>query len=350
MPATTASEKMRQMAMNMQMKMQSQEMEQMEEDMESLRQLLENLVGLSFDQEDLMNEIQSSQINTPHYVDLVQEQFKLKDDFRLVEDSLRALAKRVFQIESYVTEKVTEIKGNMKDGIKNLEERRKPQAASNQQKTMKNVNDLALMLSEVMQQMQQQMAGNMPGNQQCNNPGGQGSSGKKPSDKMSQGQKSLGEQMKKMKEGLEKGQGAPGSKEFAQMAARQAALRKALQEKQKELQGQGKGSKELEELIEQMNKVETDLVNKTLTNEMMKRQQDIMTRLLEHEKAERERDKDNKRKSETAGEYERKIPPSLEEYIKKREAEIEMYKEVSPSLKPYYKFLVEEYFKTLKEK
>jgi len=44
------------------------------------------------------------------------------------------------------------------------------------------------------------------------------------------------------------------------------------------------------------------------------------------------------------------MPPSLEEYIKKRESEIDMYKAVSPDLKPYYKFLVEEYFKSLKNK
>ncbi|MFT5912568.1 MAG: hypothetical protein ACI9XO_004107, partial [Paraglaciecola sp.] len=143
------------------------------------------------------------------------------------------------------------------------------------------------------------------------------------------------------------GQGGQ-SKQFAKMAARQAALRQALQEKQKEMQGQGQGSKELQDMIEQMNKNEIDLVNKNLTNEMLNRQQDIMTKLLEHEKAERERDKDNKRKSESAGTYERKMPPSLEEYIKKRESEIEQYKDVSPSLKPYYKFLVEEYFKELK--
>jgi len=43
------------------------------------------------------------------------------------------------------------------------------------------------------------------------------------------------------------------------------------------------------------------------------------------------------------------MPPSLEEYIKKRESEIDMYKAVSPALKPYYKFLVEEYFKSLKK-
>ena len=49
-----------------------------------------------------------------------------------------------------------------------------------------------------------------------------------------------------------------------------------------------------------------------------------------------------------ASDKKRKMPPSLEEYIKQRESEIEMYKAVSPSLKPYYKFLVEEYFKKLK--
>ena len=43
------------------------------------------------------------------------------------------------------------------------------------------------------------------------------------------------------------------------------------------------------------------------------------------------------------------MPPSLEEYLKKREAEIDLYKSVSPSLRPYYKMLVEEYFNSLKQ-
>lgn len=343
-----ASQKMKDMAEAMSMMMQSQEMEQMEEDIKALRQLLENLVGLSFDQESLIDKFNATEINTPRYVELVQEQFKLKDDFRLIEDSLQALSKRVFQIESFVTEKVTEIKDNMKSGIEDLEERRKPQASDHQQRAMKNVNDLALMLSEVMNQMQQQMSGMMAGNQMCNNPGGQGQSGKVPKDKISPGQKSLNEQMQQMKDRMEKGMGGPSSKDFAEMAARQAALRKALKEKQKKLQEQGKGSKELQDIMDHMDKIEEDLVNKRLTNEMMKRQQDILSRLLEHEKAEREREYDEQRKSEQASQQERRIPPSMEEYLKKREAEIDMYKAVSPSLKPYYKFLVEEYFKSLK--
>ena len=49
----------------------------------------------------------------------------------------------------------------------------------------------------------------------------------------------------------------------------------------------------------------------------------------------------------TAKQKARKMPPSIEEYLKKREAEIELYKTVPPSLKPYYRDLVEKYFKTI---
>ncbi|MCB0634081.1 MAG: DUF4175 family protein [Saprospiraceae bacterium] len=342
-----AAEQMREMAMQMQMQMQQQEMEQMQEDMQALRQLLENLVGLSFDQEDLIDEFAEVNINTPRYVELVQDQFKLQDDFRLIEDSLQALSKRVFQIESYVTEKVTEIKDNMNNALDDLEERRKPQAGDHQQRAMTNVNDLALMLSETMNQMQQQMSGMMQGNQMCTKPGGQGKQGQQPQDKLSPGQQGVNEQMQRLRDQLKSGKGA-SSRDFAQLAARQAALRKALREKQNELQKQGKGSKELEDIIQQMDKTETELVNKQLSNETMKRQEDILTRLLEHEKAEREREFDKKRQAESGTEKERKIPPSMEEYLKKRQAEIEMYKAVSPSLKPYYKYLVEEYLKSLK--
>ena len=58
-----AAQKMKQMAQQMQQGMESGEMEQMEEDMAALRQLLENLVGLSFDQEELINEVRANTIN-----------------------------------------------------------------------------------------------------------------------------------------------------------------------------------------------------------------------------------------------------------------------------------------------
>ena len=346
-----AAEKMKDMAAQMAMEMEAGEMEQMQEDIKALRQLLENLITLSFDQEGLVEDFNRSRVNTPRYVDLVQDQFKIKDDFKLVEDSLQALSKRVFQIESFVTEKVSDIKVDIAGSLEHLEERRKTQASETQRRTMKSLNDLALMLSEVMEQMQKQMSGSMPGSQMCQNPGdGQGKDGKKPSDKMGKAQEQLNKQMQQMKKAMEQGGGGKMSEQFAKMAAKQAALREALKQMKKEAQeqGQGEGTKELQEIIDQMNKTETDLVNKRLTNEMLKRQEEIKTRLLEAEKSARERQWDDKRKAETAKQIERKLPPALEKYIKEREAEIEMFKTVSPALKPYYKFMVEEYYKSLK--
>ena len=129
------------------------------------------------------------------------------------------------------------------------------------------------------------------------------------------------------------------------MAAKQAALRNALRQLQKEKQQQGKGDKALDEIMQEMDKIETDLVNKRLTNEMMKRQQEILTRLLEEERAEREREQDEQREAQSAKQQPAKLPPALEEYLKKRRAEVDLFRTVSPALKPYYKQLVEEYIK-----
>lgn len=360
----SAAQKMKSMASNLQMQMQSGEMEQKMEDLKALRQLLENLLTLSFEQEQLIDDISEVDPLTPRYKELITVQFDLKEDFRMIEDSLQALSKRVIEIESFVTEKVTEIKADMNHALDNLEgletnnsiagllEQNVSKANQNQRSTMKNINDLALMLDESMQQMQQSMSSSS-GQGSCDKPGGDGKSGKdgpQPKDKISQGQKSLNQQLQQMQQGMKQGNG-PNAKDFAQAAARQAAMRKALEQMKKELQEEGKGGgNDLQKLIDEMNKTEIDLVNKRLDNEMLKRQQDILTCLLEAENADRQRKLDNERKSKTAQEMENDIPPALEEYLKKRESELDLYKTVSPSLNPFYKKLVDEYYKALKKR
>jgi hypothetical protein len=348
-----AAKKMKELAEKMGDTMESGEMEQMEEDMRAMRQLLENILTLSFKQEDVIQEFNRVNNNTPAYVRLVQEQAKIRDNFKMVEDSLHALSKRVFQLESFITEKTQEIRQNVATSISKLEDRKKHEAADNQQRTMKNLNDLALMLNETMEQMQQDMANMMPGTQMCKKPGS--SKGNKPGsvpmDKITEGQKGVTEQMKKLKEGRDKGEMQPGeqSKQFAEIAAQQAALRKALEQLQKEKQERGKGDKGLQEIIDQMNKNEIDLVNKRLTNETLKRQQNIITRLLEADKAEREQDWDDKRKAERPNDVARQIPPAMEEYLKKRMAETESYKTIPPSVQPFYKSLIEQYYQSIEK-
>ncbi len=352
-----ASQKMKKMAAQMESQMMEGASEQMQEDIETLRQLLENLVTLSFDQEGLVNSINRTTINTPKYIELLQEQMKISDDFKVVEDTLQALSKRQPDLESFVLEKVTEVKHQLGKSLTQLEDRNKPEANQSQRTTMTNLNDLALMLSESMEQMQQQMAGMMSGSQMCQNPGkkpgqkqGKGNKGGVPMDKISEGQEKMTEGLKEMIEKMKEGGGKGGSaKDFAEAAAKQAALRKALEELQQGQQESGQGaSDELQKIIDEMDKQEIDLVNKRLDNDMLMRQQEIVTRLLEAENAQKEREYDEQRKSNEGQDVKRALPPSLEEYIKQRKAQLEQYKYVSPEMKPHYKRLVEDYYKKLK--
>ncbi|MBK9379142.1 MAG: DUF4175 family protein [Saprospiraceae bacterium] len=348
-----AANKMEEQAESMEQEMQSGEKEQHEEDIKVIRQLLENLVALSFDQESLIKEMSQTNPQTPHYVSLVQDQFRLKDNFRLIEDTLTELSKRVFEISTYVMDKVDEINDNFKQTINHLEARSVSAASGNQHRVMKNANDLAVMLSETLSNKQKKAAAcNKPGNGSCNKPGGTGKKpgkSKSPSDKISQGQTKLGDDMKKLQQKMQNGEGKL-SKEFAELAAKQAQLRKMLQELEQEKKERGEGGGQLKDIQNEMNKTEKELVNKQLTNETLKRQQETTTRLLEAERAEREREYKEERKSETGTNIDRKFPPQLEEYIKQRQAETEWFKQVSPDLKPFYKKLVEDYYQSLKSR
>ncbi|MBK9047452.1 MAG: hypothetical protein IPL74_12310 [Bacteroidetes bacterium] len=69
------------------------EEESAEEDMNALRALLENLIRFSFNQESLMEELKTMDVNSPRYTKMAQKQRELKDDAKVLEDSLFALSK-----------------------------------------------------------------------------------------------------------------------------------------------------------------------------------------------------------------------------------------------------------------
>ncbi len=329
-----------------------QESDQLEEDMNSIRHLLENLISLSFSQEKNIAETKATTINTPKYISLIQNQKKIEEDSKMVEDSLYALARRQIQIEAIVTKEITDVNKYHTYVLNSLEERGVGQAMVYQQFVMTGYNNLALMLSEALQQMQQQMQqmkNQKPGSGSCNKPGGKGS---KPSAaQLSKMQQQLNDQMQKVGEMIKSGQMKPGdkgySKEMADMARQQAAIREALQELNKNESGDGKTAGSFQKLAQQMNQTETELVNKRLTEEMLNRQKEITVRLLEFEKAQKEKGEKEEREAIQATDKEVKLPPSLEEYIKKRNQEIELYKTLTPNLKPFYKNMVQDYYRAI---
>ncbi len=329
------SKSMKSMAKAMRESMESMEMKEATENMDDIRALLENLLTLSFDQERLMKDFRGMNLQDPRLVKLSQEQLKLQDDAKVIEDSLNALATRVVQIQPFVTRELANMKYYMDESVRELRERRLSMASSKQQFAMTSINNLALMLSDALKQMQAQMnAMAMPGS------GKGGKKGKKPEQGQGLGemQKDLNGKMDKLSKSGKSGQGL--SEELSQLAAQQSMIRKLLKEMQENAKGTeaGKGQeKQVQELMEKMDQTETDLVNKRVNPQTINRQNEIVTRLLESEKALRQQEEDTKRESRTAQAPVRKPPVGLDSNVQSQQRQTEVLRSVTPNYNTFYK-------------
>ena len=375
----SASEKMEEMKQSLEKSMEDMQDQKEEENAEALRQILENLLNLSFAQEELVKQLPKTRIDNPQYVKIPQDQSKLKDDSKIIEDSLLALSKRAPEISAVVNREISAINLNMDKTVKSLADRNTGEATMRMQSTMTSVNNLAVLLNESLEQMQKQMKEqkqnkqSMPGKGKCKKPGS--GTGKSPSNKpsipnMRQLQQQLNKQLQQLKDAMDKGskpgekpggkQGQkpgggmgqngssgnsmmPGSSEqMAKLAAQQEALRRQMQALMDKMKN--KGSNPGGDIADMMEQTEKDIVNKQISNQTMKRQQDILTKLLESEKAEREREQDDQRKSNEAKNQNLSNPTQFLEYKRLKEKELELLNTVPPGLTPYYKEKVNNYF------
>jgi hypothetical protein len=372
--------------------------DQIEEDMKATRQLLQNLIRMSFAQEDLIGTVKTTSIADPKYVSNTQVQQKLKSDAKMIADSLFALSKRQPKLSSTVNREIDGINRNMEAAIANLEQRVVPQATVNQQYVMTGANNLALMLNEMLQQLQNMQAQQQ--NQQ-GQPGGSCSKpGKNPSKKPGKGmgmqlgdiitqQQKLGDAMKQLMEKMAKNgqpkdgkdgkdgkkpgekpgekpggekhggekpgdkpgggeQGGGESEQMARIAAQQAALRKQLNDINNQLRKDGKSNPNLTKIQQDMDRNETDIVNRRLTSEILQRQSEILNRLMEARDALREQEQGKERESQSGKDGTREIPQQLKDILRDRQSVIDYYKTVPAELKPYYKQMVEEYYQYIK--
>ncbi|WP_299706303.1 DUF4175 family protein [uncultured Pontibacter sp.] len=336
-----AGEKMKQMAQQMEQMQSSMSMDGMQQNLDGLRDILENLIKLSFDQEELMKSFRGVSQSDPRFISLSQQQLSLRDNAKVIEDSLFALAKKVFQLESFVTREVAQMNQSMDNSMKELRDRNVGRATGQQQLAMTSMNNLALMLNDALKQMQQamqQMQGSMASKQKGSKP--------QPGD-FGQMQDALNKKIEELKKGGKSGKAL--SEELAKLAAEQEALRNALKELEKQGQKPSEkgGNGELGNISKMMEQSETDLVNKRLTEQTIMRQREILTRLLETEKSMKERELDNKREAKSAQDVARQVPPSFEKYLRTKEKQTELLQTVPPALSPYYKQKVSEYFQNM---
>ncbi len=348
-----ASEQMESLSKSLKESQANLDKEENAEDMQTIRTLLDNLIQLSFDQETLMMKVRTTATNDPQYPTLAREQNRLRDDARMIEDSLLALSKRNPQISPLVNKEITNINFNMDRSIRGLAERQPGEAQNGQQRAMTSINTLALLLNESLENMMMQMNQANKGEPKdckggkCKKPGSgkPGQSGKnKPGMKgIRQQQQGLNQRMQDAQKKGQNGQGGATAEELAKMAAEQEQIRRMMQESMKDTENNGGGTPG-GDVAEKMEETETDLVNKNITAETIKRQQEILDKMLEFEKAEQQREQDEQRQANEAKNYELSNPDGFSEYNRQKQQEAELLRTVPPALTPYYKNKVNLYF------
>lgn len=383
-----AAEKLKDAANKLKDTKKKQKKQQQKEDAATMRRLLQNLIYLSFDQEKVVQNIKSTSVQSPSYVKIAQLQRKIKDDFKLVEDSLYKLASRQTKVKKMVFEEIEKINEQTRKSIYFLAERKSNEALTKAQFAMTSYNNLSLMISESLRKMQEDDDDDSPdSDNSCDNP--KKSKKKKPASAktLSELQKQLNEQLEQLKKQMEEknkkqdgppqkpGEGKPGSQgekgkdgangmqigekggmsseQIAKIAAQQAAIRNALKELEKKSNQPDKSGKkplgnDLGDLIKKMEQTEKDLVNKRFYNEMLQRQKEIEVKLLEAAKAEREQDEEKKRESESSKDIPKPIPPALKKYLEEKKENENAPKKNPVGLTPFYKSLVEKYYQLIK--
>ncbi len=297
------SKKIKKMADNLDLKMKSNKKKKKGEDIENLRQIMENLIKFSFNQEDLLTGIQSVQEFNPKINDIVINQNKINNDFTIIKDSLDALVIRNPQAGNGINQDLLTVRKKMALLVDAFEQSNLGVVAREQQYIMTSANNLALLLSETLDNMMQEMnsmGGKSDGDDSCEKPGSKSDG----FEGMKEMQEGLKEQIQKMLEQMQKGQGQgdkPGdsgmNRQIAQMMAQQEIFRDMLNK----MQGEKGLTQETQEILKEINRLaeesEKDMVNRKVNREMLKRQEQILTRLLEAEESENKREVEEKREA-----------------------------------------------------
>jgi hypothetical protein len=372
-----AAKKMKQMSQNIEQSIDAGEKEQLEEDVEMLRQILDNLLAFSFSQESLIKNFKSTNSVSTSFSKYLKTQQDLKQQFNHVDDSLFAMSLRNPKISEQVTIEIGKVHYNIDKSLQLFSDNQLARGVSSQQFGLTSANNLANFLSDILSNMQMSLSSmsggkpkpgqgqgmqlpdiikkqeglakkigeGKPKSGQGNKPG-EGNKSDKEGNSSEGGKSGNGNKGGKTGSGQEKGDsdnqdGEGDAKAILQIVKEQQQLRDALE---KELEKNGLGGSG-QNAFDQMKQIEKQLINKGFNKEAMQKALNLKYELLKLEKAIQEQNQDSKRQSSTNKKtYENNtnpLPQKLQEYLNS----IEILNRQTLPLRSNFNRKVQEYFK-----
>jgi VanZ family protein len=277
-------------------------MKKNQENLSDIRQILDNLVSISFAQENLISNLKTNTQNAFFSGDVLRSQNSIVNDFSLVRDSIYALAKREPELGHSVYDKINTIHSYFTKTINSINQSRRVDVMNYQQILLTNFNDLSLLFDEIANQMQ---------NQQSQSNGSESESeqntskNKKEMQKRQQNtqqmqtqQQSLKNALQKMLDRIQNGDKL-SSQQLAESLKMQAMMLKKLQEMKSEKGLSSSEQKLINELNRMMEENKKDIINRNINKELINRQNSIFNKMLDLENAEKSQEFDENRQSNT---------------------------------------------------
>lgn len=303
------AEEMQQLAEQMNGQLKGQQNKKQAENLNDVRQILDNLVNISFSQESLINYTKTTQSNAAYYQDLKKRQLSVRNDFALVRDSIYALAKREPELGHSVYSKIDEINSSMTQSLSFISDNNKSRSAIQQQIILTNVNDLALIFAEIEQNMQQQMQNGQQGNdseepvESRNKKRAQ--QRQQQMQQAKQNQQNLIQTLQQMVQQMKEGN-KPSSQQMAQSLRMQELLQQYLQE----LQQGSSTNPQTKQLYDQMQQLieqnKRDIINRNITDNLLNRENQVFKKLLDLENAEKQQEFEEERESRSGNNFNNK--------------------------------------------
>ena len=349
-PARQSQQQMQQLLQNMsqQLMNMSSEMQsgQQQANISGLRRILDDVLTLSEEEERLGDETSALPSRSPALRPIAQQQVELAEGLATVSDSIRSIAREIPQLDWAMQSMTNDALREMGQATERLAELQPGPASGHQKTAMTHLNELALMLSELLDQMQ-------------NNGSGSGSGMSmqqmmRQMQQMGQLQQGLSDQMQQMLNDMAGERLSQSQAErMRQVAAQQEAIRQQLQELLREgggnLDAQTRSA--LQRAVEEMREAAREMRRGSVTRETIPRQQQIVQRLLEAERSVNQRGREERREGQTGEEQDADRPDRLN--LNQNPAERlrrDLIRALESGYAPDYQDLIKRYFERLQNR
>jgi len=289
----------RQFASQMRSMLQSSQIKMQTANLETLQQLLYNLLCFSFSEEEIMADFRKVSADDPQFRELSLNQKMNREQWDFIRDSLYSTAEKMPILSQDFNTEIININSRLENVEEFISESFIGPARGSLQHIMTSANKLSLLLNEVIKAVKKAMNNAMPGDGGEQNNGTKNDAGLPD---LKQSMEAFRNQLQKMIQQMKEGEGQARGEDLGKMLRRQEMLQKMLQKLLESGRAGGEAFIMISEIQNMLEQTRVELVNHNITVRTLERQHLIRTRLLEAESSMAEQDIDDRRESETAKE------------------------------------------------